>query len=245
MKMKITLLFLLWILAGPAMQAQNLVLSGQITFERKENMHKLFKDDNSWNEERMKYMPKYKTDYFTLQFNTSKSLYKILQEDENPAFQWMKVAHANTVQLDLDAKQMHAEKTVYEGEYLIEDSVPMIDWKLLGEYRDISGYSCRKASAILFDSIYVLAFYTDQIPVTTGPESFTGLPGMILGVVIPRMNLTWFATKVESAFIQEQQLLLKPNKKKKLSQQVFAKQVQTAFSDWGTYGAMFFLRARL
>ncbi len=48
------------------------------------------------------------------------------------------------------------------------------------------------------DSIYVVAFYTDEILTTGGPESFTGLPGMILGIAIPHEHVSWFATKVEA-----------------------------------------------
>jgi GLPGLI family protein len=46
------------------------------------------------------------------------------------------------------------------------------------------------------DSIYVVAFYSDQIVVRGGPESFWGLPGMIMGVVLPHEYTTWYATKV-------------------------------------------------
>ena len=57
------------------------------------------------------------------------------------------------------------------------------------------------------DSVYVIAFYTDQITTTGGPESFNGLPGMILGVAIPRINTTWFATKLELVEVKPQDLI--------------------------------------
>ena len=40
-----------------------------------------------------------------------------------------------------------------------------------------------------------------------GPELFTGLPGMILGLAIPRYYTTWFATKVELADIDETKIV--------------------------------------
>jgi len=55
---------------------------------------------------------------------------------------------------------------------------------------------CRKAVGILFDTVTVFAFYTDEIVISGGPEGINGLPGMILGVGIPRLHTTWFATKV-------------------------------------------------
>ena len=48
-----------------------------------------------------------------------------------------------------------------------------------------------------FISTYVIAFYANEIPIDGGPESINGLPGMILGLVVPSQHLSYFATKVE------------------------------------------------
>jgi|GEM_PF-4661083 len=64
------------------------------------------------------------------------------------------------------------------------------------ETRDIAGVHCHRANAIILDSVYIIAFYTDQILTNGGPESFCGLPCMILGIAIPRIYTTWFATSV-------------------------------------------------
>ena len=48
----------------------------------------------------------------------------------------------------------------------------------------------------MFDSVYVFAFYTDEITIPGGPCSINGLPGTILGVTIPRLYTSWIATKV-------------------------------------------------
>ncbi|MGL1507608.1 GLPGLI family protein, partial [Vibrio parahaemolyticus] len=72
-------------------------------------------------------------------------------------------------------------REVYERTYLVQDSVRQLDWRITDETRDIAGFECRKAVTKICDSVYIVAFYTDQIPVSAGPESFGGLPGMILG----------------------------------------------------------------
>ena len=46
------------------------------------------------------------------------------------------------------------------------------------------------------DSVYVFAFYTDEITISGGPCSINGLPGMILGLTIPRLYTSYLATKV-------------------------------------------------
>ena len=195
------ILFGLLMLLSCSGMSQQLVLQGSVIFERKENMHKIFDDDddNSWAENMKKTLPKYRVDMFTLAFNPHRSIYTLSQEHEGMgSTNFWRVAYKNTVQVDLDQQSVVDEKNVYERDYLIVDSLPQLQWKLTGERREIAGYNCRKASTIIMDSVYVIAFYTDEIPVSGGPELFTGLPGMIMGIVIPRMNITFFATKVET-----------------------------------------------
>jgi GLPGLI family protein len=48
----------------------------------------------------------------------------------------------------------------------------------------------------MLDSVYVFAFYTEEITLPGGPASFHGLPGTIMGITIPRLYTSWIATKV-------------------------------------------------
>ncbi len=89
-----------------------------------------------------------------------------------------------------------SQKTIFDDTYLLKDKIRKIRWKLTTELRDIAGYSCRRANGITPDSLYVVAFYTDQIPVPGGPESFSGLPGLILQVALPHEHMSWIATKI-------------------------------------------------
>jgi GLPGLI family protein len=88
------------------------------------------------------------------------------------------------------------------------------------------------------DSIYVVAFYTDEILTTGGPESFTGLPGMILGVSLPHQHVSWFATKVEAIPIAET-LVAPPAKGKKVDNAALQGAVRPSLKDWGKTGQQF------
>ena len=57
------------------------------------------------------------------------------------------------------------------------------------------------------DSIYVVAFYTNEIHFSGGPESFNGLPGMILEVFLPHDNVSWTAQKVTAEKISDEKLM--------------------------------------
>ncbi len=56
-------------------------------------------------------------------------------------------------------------------------------WKILNEIKEIAGYLCMKAETR--DTVHnrvIHAWFTNGIPVQSGPEGFDGLPGMILGL---------------------------------------------------------------
>jgi len=103
----------------------------------------------------------------------------------------------NVVYSDLNTKQLISKRKVFDDTYLLKDSLKIIKWKFTDEVRDIAGYPCYRANGLTLDSVYVVAFYTDKIPVSGGPESFGGLPGMILQLALPHENVSWIATKVE------------------------------------------------
>lgn len=88
------------------------------------------------------------------------------------------------------------QKSLYGFDFLVRDSTPPIIWKLENETQIIAGYTCRKATGIIMDSVYVFAFYTDEISAPTGPVSIGGLPGAILGLTIPRLYTSFIATKI-------------------------------------------------
>ncbi len=85
------------------------------------------------------------------------------------------------------------------------------------------------------DSVFVVAFYTDEITVPGGPESFSGLPGTILGLVINRVHTTWYATKVEVNSVDEKDIV-PPQKGEKTNEEHLKEALKKAMSDWGEYG---------
>lgn len=105
---------LLMMVITSSIKAQNLVFSGKITFEKKENLHKQFTEMNSWTEEYIKRIPKYRTDIFELDFNTKKAAYFLKEEDENQGLSWLKVAGNNQVWSYYPENKYLAIKEVYE-----------------------------------------------------------------------------------------------------------------------------------
>jgi GLPGLI family protein len=243
-------IFIIWAvaLAGrPAMAQNNVFLAqGKIEFERKVNQYAQMESttepgDESWTEFSKKMAGnKFKTDYFELFFLKGKTLYRPGREspDKPNQFFFQPPAQQNVVYADLDNSRSVSQKAVFEQTFLIQDSLRRIKWKITDEIKVIAGFTCRRANAIIMDSIYVVAFYTDEILTSGGPESFCGLPGMMLGVVLPHEHVSWFATKVEAIPVTESAVVA-PVKGKKVNSSGLKDELQKAIKDWGKQGQLY------
>ena len=223
---------------------QMFITQGKIEFEKRVNLHKMLdaawgdgEDSRSWLEEYKKSFPSHKNFYFDLYFNGDKTLYKPGREEVSTGRtpDWLLVANENTVFSDLKKDQSVSQKNIYDGRYLIQDSLRKVDWKITSDTRNIAGFECRKAVGIIMDSVYVIAFYTDEIITHGGPESFNNLPGMILGIAIPRLNTTWFATKLELVPVTPEELVA-PKKGKKADNNSLQAIVKEHLQDPGAKG---------
>ena len=81
--------------------------------------------------------------------------------------------------------QFPAEKKVYRKEslvinsYLIEEALPVIDWKISNDTASFGGMHCQKATAHFKGRDYTAWFCADM-PFHAGPWKLNGLPGVIL-----------------------------------------------------------------
>ncbi len=239
------IIFPMLLLVSLTRAQETFILKGKIEFEKKINFHKALDGlsdndfDNSWIQSMKKNFPATITTYFNLYFDHGKTLYKPGREVPSPSPpvpEWLVgPAVDNIVFTDLEKKENIGLKHVFENTYRVEDSVRNIEWRITMDSRTIAGFSCRKAVGRIMDSVYVIAFYTDQIVPNGGPESFSGLPGMILGVAIPRINTTWFATKLELVPVKPEDLM-PPKKGKKVTVKELLEQLKGPMKDWGKMG---------
>jgi GLPGLI family protein len=213
------------------------VTKGKIEFERKTNIHRLYYNEEemgSWSETMKKLIPQFRVNYFDLVFTEEKTLYKPGRENpDNKNIGFPPPASENIIFKDLSHQTGVSQKQIYESQFLILDSLRNVTWKLQPEIRTIAGFECRKAIARICDSVVVVAFYTEEIVPASGPESFQGLPGMILGLAIPRLYTTWFATKVELLTAGEETKIVPPARGKKVSETELITKVNDGIKDWG------------
>ena len=235
--MKTIIYFLLGCCYLQASGQTQFITKGRIVFEKKINQHKGMEEngeENFWTQQMLKVYPKIVTDVYELRFNESKSFYKLAKENtDNKYLMWgSKPTETDGTLQDVKEKTVSTQREVFENTYLIKDSLRNLEWRITNETREIAGFECRKAVTKICDSVYVVAFYTDQIPVSSGPENFGGLPGMILGLAVPRLYTTWFAIKLE--LIEPTLSQLNPIQKgKKVNWNQLYVELKKGFKDWG------------
>jgi len=215
---------------------------GTITFEKKVNVYGIIQDqmkrrpDDTFSklmfDEYKKKKSQFEVVKSTLSFSKGQTLFTPVESSSTDPSSVLAVQQNNIIATNtLDGTSI-AQKKVFEEVYLVKDSVRKINWKITDEVRNIAGYDCRRANALIMDSIYVVAFYTDVIPVSGGPESFTGLPGMILGVALPYEHITWFATEVLDQPVPADKMKA-PVKGKPLDHKGLMGILQNALKNWG------------
>ncbi|PXW17962.1 GLPGLI family protein [Chryseobacterium sp. CBTAP 102] len=124
---------------------------------------------------------------------------------------------------DLD-KNNEAERNFFftsnvdSREFFIYDKVPQPKWNIEEkETKTIAGYKCQKATT-MFRGSKVTAYFTKDLPYSTGPFKFYGLPGLILDIRVD--NKDYDIWKAESVDVNDKSAIaFKPQflKKEKIS----------------------------
>ncbi|MGY4383978.1 GLPGLI family protein [Pedobacter sp. UYP24] len=225
-------------------QQNKFITSGSIEFERTANMFALVKKKITKNslevkphyEQYLRTEPQFRVLKSKLVFSETATLFTPVPPERSVYYQYDSpmANQLNIVYSNLADGTSTIQKDFYERTFLVKDKIRNIKWKITDEIRIIAGYNCRRANGLVLDSIYVVAFYTDEIHVSGGPESFNGLPGMILGVAVPHENVTWFATKVNEMDV-EAKAIEAPKKGKVVNNKELFDDIMKAISNTGDY----------
>lgn len=214
-------------------EAQFFINKGKVEYEVRTNIKKTM-GNSFWSQLMKEKLPDFKTGYYNLTFADNKSVFKFDHWDNTRLPAYLTAEDEENVWfLDRNTGKFDMQKNIYGSILNIEDSIPKLKWKLVNENRMIAGFNCRKAEAVIFDSVYVFAFYTEEITYPGGPCSINGLPGLILGLTIPRLFTSWIATKVEVTGINDK--TIKPaSAKKPIDMNAFKKILNDRNKGWST-----------
>ncbi|MGC1206264.1 MAG: GLPGLI family protein [Flavobacteriaceae bacterium] len=148
---------------------------------------------------------------YTLEFNRNESIYKRVEKLDRPSAPsssgiTIKISQGSDILYKNIQENRYSNKTEISGKiFLIKDTLQSKKWQLVNETKYIGEYACFKA---VFEEEYttktiteddkfedvtkqrtVTVWYTPQIPVSSGPEDYFGLPGLILEINDGEMTL--------------------------------------------------------
>jgi len=207
--------------------------SGKIHYERKTNMQKLENEYTDDWEKRRNQEKKYVIDTFILSFNEDLSVFAPANP---PPVSWNENRTIkNTVYCNHQTKERMTRIDVFGQSVYIRDTINKIPWKITENTRNLAGYSCQMAFYKKDSTTTVYAWYTQELIPPIGPETFSGLPGVILGLATEDGGIVYFAKSVEIQEIKSENLHyeLKKNKvytKEKIKEEILRLMGNNAFT---------------
>ncbi len=166
----------------------------------KKRSDSLRKANPQWAEMMQKFRKMSNNKTFHLHFNNVSSLFIEEEILENPVQNknkrsFMRMNRPKPIIFtELTLKEYIQKITSFQEAYLIKDSLPNYQWKISNETRQIGKYLVIKAigkemkrnrKGVLQEK-EVIAWFTPQIPISTGPKLYGGLPGLILELHVDR-----------------------------------------------------------
>lgn len=163
-----------------------------------------------------------------LTFNKTASIYEkdpdvvVVEnpEDNTPRmFRRMRNQGSRTYYKNISEGNVLEQINFFGKDFLVTDTIANIKWKVsAGEQKIIQGYTCMKAT--YKDSLNnLVAFFTPQIPVSTGPEKYGKVPGLILEIQSAKIHI--IATEINKSALESPIAI--PSKGDKMSQDAFKK----------------------
>ncbi len=209
------------------------VKDGKVIYERKTNMYKKLPPEN----ENMKAMiPEFNTGKQQLLFSGDESVYTSLPEEEDIRDQAgqdgtrinMKFSSgSNETYKNYAAQKIVELRELGPKKYIIEDTIKKFGWKFADDTMTLKGYHCKKAFTKNKQGDNIIAWYTEDISIPSGPDQFGGLPGLILKMDIGDGWIVFTALDITAG--SSKQLVKAPTGAKKVTREEYQKMQEEAF----------------
>jgi GLPGLI family protein len=209
------------------------VKEGKVLYERVTNMYKRLSPE----QQNMKAMiPEFTKDRQQLLFAGDASIFTSLPDEADIRDQAGQDGNRLNFHMNAGSNEIYknyAEEKIVElrelgtKKYIIEDTLRKLSWKLNDDTMVIKSYHCKKAVTKNKQGDNITAWYTEEIPIPSGPEQFGGLPGLILQIDIGDGLIVFTATDIQAG--AGNQLVKAPTGGKKISRQDFQKMMDEAF----------------
>lgn len=137
--------------------------------------------------------------YTLLHFNATESKYEDSEEAAEPGDEsWSNRKETFFMKRNFKDNMLYDGITLLGKTYLIHDTIVPPAWKIMNDLKEVAGHICMNAS--LNDTLRkqnTIVWFALDMPVSSGPERFIGLPGIILEVDINNGALIMTADKID------------------------------------------------
>jgi GLPGLI family protein len=162
---------------------------------------------------------------------------------------------------DIATQMQYESRAMFEKTFLVIDSMKQNKWKISGETKTIAKYLCKKATTMVAapqqvrmrfgngprseedtaaapkpKEVELVVWYTEDIPVSVGPDNYAGLPGAIMEVDTDNGSNVIVATEVSTKFPKKE--LVQPTKGDKMNRAQFQDAMKKIMEDMQRGGGM-------
>ena len=168
-------------------------------------------------------LPPTRTENFELLFGNNQSLWQVIPNPEGdnntitaPGMVFRMAGNNDITYFNFNTGKRIDQREMLDREFLVEDSIAKITWKLHEETKTILGHLARKATAQRFskrmqmtmengnmkreevaDTSSVVAWFTTDVIMPVGPQEYQGqLPGLILELSINNGSAVYKAVEI-------------------------------------------------
>lgn len=106
-----------------------------------------------------------------------------------------------------------------------QEVLPVIDWQLTGEIKELEGLTLHKAKGTFKGRNYI-AWYCKDIPVPVGPWKLYGLPGLIIEAYDDTKEIEFHMVELEIPLKKDFTIAIPEPNGKMISKEEFDKQVR-------------------
>ena len=199
--------------------AKKLAAVPYISKQQKERAAYMWGNDSEWKM------------YATLHFTPTVSKYENSEEKveaRQEDYQWAGRKELFFMKRDFDNNTMTNAIQHMGKDYLIEDEIAPIEWKIQNDLKEVAGHICMKAyTEDTLKSQKIVAWFAQDMPIKAGPDRFSGLPGLILEVDINDGAMVMTANKIDLKKLTTELDLPKKIKSKKIKDTEYQALVKT------------------
>lgn len=138
-----------------------------------------------------------------------------VKEVENEAITTITLNEKDIFYRNFKDKQITNQTSILSKTFLINEDEKSFDWQISDQTEMIGTYKCKKATSLSEEGL--VAWFTNEVPISTGPRQYYGLPGLIVKLTLGTLTIEAIDVKIMDEIVA----IEKPTKGKNVSRKKY------------------------